>query len=112
MDADARLIALAEAVADGLFPDWERESASASDDERAAIRQLQAIALAARQNAERAMQVTLSLRSASAAKLGLGRRHCRAAHMGTADRPREDRQRALTVTSIGRPTRASSATWP
>ena len=71
MDADARLIALAEAVADGLFPDWDRESASASDDERAAIRQLQAIAVAARQNAERAMQVTLSLRSASAANLGL-----------------------------------------
>jgi tRNA A-37 threonylcarbamoyl transferase component Bud32 len=72
MDADARLIALAEAVADGLHPDWDRESASASDDERAAIRQLQAIALAARQNAERAIQVTLSLRSANAEQLGLG----------------------------------------
>ncbi len=71
MDADARLIALAEALADGLVPDWERESASASEDERSAIRQLQNIALAARHNAERAMQVTLSLRSARTEALGL-----------------------------------------
>jgi Tol biopolymer transport system component len=71
MDADARLIALAEAVADGLTPDWERESANASDNERAAIRQLQNIALAARPNAERAMQVTLSHRSSRAEAMGL-----------------------------------------
>src|SRR5688572_27103743 len=71
MDADGRLIVLAEAVADGVLPDWERESAAASDDERAAIRQLQLIALAARQNAEQAMQITLSLRSAQAEKQGL-----------------------------------------
>lgn len=110
MDADARLIALAEAVADGLLPDWERASASASDDERAAIRQLQAIALAARQNAERAMQVTLSLRSARAETQGLSPDAAVPLTWGPLT-VHEKSAAATSATSIGPPTPGSSAMW-
>lgn len=71
MDADARLLSLAEAIADGLALDWDRESESAGEHERAAIRELQRIAAAARLNAEYAQQVTLSLRSSKAEALGV-----------------------------------------
>ena len=64
LDADDRLTALAEAIADGETPDWDSASADAADDEeREAIRQLRAIAEASRFNAELAVHASMSVRS-------------------------------------------------
>jgi Tol biopolymer transport system component len=63
-DADDRLTALAEAIADGETPDWDSASAEASNDEElVAIRQLRAIAEASRVSAELAVHASMSVRS-------------------------------------------------
>ena len=62
--ADDRLIALAEALADGDIPDWDSATAGAEDDaERAAVRQMRAIAEACRLNAELAVSASMSVRT-------------------------------------------------
>ena len=64
LDARDRLTVLAEAVADGETPDWDTASEEAADDEeRAAVRQLRAIADACRMNAELAVHASSSMRS-------------------------------------------------
>jgi tetratricopeptide (TPR) repeat protein len=64
LDADDRLTALAEALADGATPDWASASAAAGDEEeRAAIAHLQVIAEASRHNAELAVHASMSVRS-------------------------------------------------
>ena len=63
LDARDRLTVLAEAVADGEIPDWDSASEEAEDDEeRAAVRQLRAIADACRMNAELAVHASSSVR--------------------------------------------------
>jgi uncharacterized protein YcfJ len=62
--ADDRLIALAEALADGEIPDWDSAAAEAENEaERAAVRQMRAIAEACRLNAELAVSASMSVRT-------------------------------------------------
>ena len=63
LDAGDRLTVLAEAIADGETPDWDSASEEAeTDEERAAVRQLRAIADACRMNAELAVHASSSVR--------------------------------------------------